>query len=257
VKKIYPSSAGFAWGNLVFTDFKTACLRNVLLSSQGVKEGDIDEKYKVMGKLHEDIHEELLKGLNAPYKREEPVRHPVDGVDGVEFSGRVDFLLADSIDELKSTDSKNTKRDIIQNGHVRTEHLAQITAYMISLKMTKGRLIYGHYEKSKETGEYEKKSERCFEINIDDWGRICVDMTPTQFTVGDQLRHRLLSAKVVSEELVWDRPNNWNVAFKSPCTHCPWHEACNKYDDNLIERSTSAFVKEAKQISETLKKEKK
>ncbi len=251
-QKVYPSSSGFMWGDLCFTKYKSACLRNILLASHGIREGEIDEKYKTIGALNEDLHEAVLKNSGADYRREYVVRHPIDGVDGVEFSGRVDFLILDasgvpvSVDELKGSDSKTTRNDAIRNGDVRPEHLGQIISYMISLNLTKGRMVYGYYEQPKGGGPYEKRDERAIEVTIDDHGRICLDAHPTQFTVGDQLRHRMLSAKVLSENLVWPvRPYNANVPFKSPCTYCPWHGACKKYDENLIDRTTEAFVKEA------------
>lgn len=241
--KLYASSSGFIWGRLVFTDYKTGCLRNVLLQSRGVKEGEIDEKYKVMGALHEQLHEDMLKAHKTPYEREFVIKYKV--VDDVEFSGRADFVIPNiRVEELKSTDSKNTMKKIMKDGKVRTEHLAQITGYMIPLKMDTGRLIYGYYEKNEATDKYEKKFDRAFEILIDDAGRICIDGTPSGFTVGDYLSYTKAAAYVVKTGEIWSRPNNWTSKFASPCKTCPWSKSCDKIDQGLIEGDV-AFVNDA------------
>lgn len=246
--KIYPSSSGFAWGTLVFTDSKAGCLRAIYISSKGVKE-EIPEYHKIRGLANEELHEALLKKLGIPYSREVVIK---DMVDGVESSGRADFILhhenGDQIDELKSTESKNVSRDVIKNGHVKPEHLAQLVNYMTSLKITESKLITTYLEKDKD-GKYEAKSDRVFQILIDESGRICVDGTPTKFHVSDQIRHRQLSAKVVKDEFQGKipRPNNGTTPFVGSCGFCPYKLACDKYDDGSIE-GNSALVDMAKQL---------
>ncbi len=241
--KLYASSSGFIWGRLVFTDYKTGCLRNVLLQSRGVREGEIDEKYKIMGALHEDLHEDFLKSHKIPYHREAAIKYNV--TPDVQFSGRADFVIPETrVEELKSTDSKNTARNIIKNGKVRTEHLAQVIAYMIPLKLAEGRLIYGYYEKDDETGKYAKQSDRAFDILIDDAGRICIDGAPSGYTINDSLNYTKTAAAVVTSGEIWDRPHNWSQSWGSPCKTCPWSSTCDKYDDGLIEGDV-AFVQDA------------
>lgn len=247
--KLYGSSAAFLWGRVVFTDHKTGCLRNILLQSQGVREGDIAEKYKAIGALNEERHEQVLKDANIKYDREFAVKQSVPAYPTVSVSGRVDFVRhMDNgiiIDELKATESKNKLREVLKNGHFVTENLAQLVGYMVALQTTQGRLVYAYYEIPKGGTTHEFKKERAFEVIIDDAGRICVDTTPTQFTVYDQIAHTKAAAKVIRDMEIWDRPYMWSVPFKSPCQWCPFKATCDRYDAGQITDVTE-FVKSAK-----------
>jgi hypothetical protein len=246
--KLYGSSAGFMWGRIVFTDHKTACLRSILLQSMGVRDGDIKEKYKVIGALNEERYEKILKDSNVKYDREFVIKQSVPSVPSVSISGRVDFVrYLDNgvyVDELKATESKTKLREVMKNGQWVTENLAQLVGYMVALKTTNGRLIYGYYEVPKGKTDHEFKQERAFEVLIDDAGRICVDAQPTRFTVHDQIAHTNAAAKVIATQEIWDRPYLWQVPFKSPCQWCPFKASCDKVDSGAITEVTD-FVKSA------------
>lgn len=248
-KKIHGSSSAFAWGRIVFTEYKGGCLRTILLNSYGVREGDIQEKYKILGALNEERHEEILKESGVKYDREFVVKQAVPSNPTVSFSGRVDFVQhLDSgivVEELKSTDNKNKLREVIKNGTWVTENLAQLVSYMVALRTPIGRLIYTYYDLDKTTGKYEAKKDRAFEVVIDDAGRICVDSAPTRFTVHDQIAHTQAAAKVIETGEIWDRPYHWNMPFKSPCIYCPFSGTCDAYDAGAIKDVTD-FVMSAK-----------
>lgn len=243
------------WGRLVFTQYKTGCLRNILLQSRGVREGDIQEKYKILGAANEERFEKTLLEAGDEFKREVPIKTPIAANPSIILSGRADFVRTVNgsiiIDELKSTDSKTKLRDVIKNGRWVVENLAQLVCYMIEFKTTMGRLIYTYMEP--EGGVYTAKKERAFETVIDDAGRICIDLEPTKFTAQDQIAHRNAAAKVILTGEVWERPYDWNVAFKSPCAYCSFAPVCDRYDNGEIE-GTDAFVLEAnRQLSKGAK----
>lgn len=248
-KKVYMSNSGFMWGRVVFTDYKSGCIRNILLSANGVREGEINKKYQVLGELNEERYEAYLKSIGANYVRELAVKHPITPDSEVVLSGRIDFLRQLTgfveVDELKSTDSTNKRREVIKKGKWVTENLAQAISYMISMECVTGRLVYTYYEMDDITKQYEPRDERAFEIMIESSGRISVDGTPTQFSVNDQLNHRLAAKTAIETHTVWDRPYNWDKPFQSPCKFCPWSSTCDKYDDGKL-ADTDAFIHDAK-----------
>jgi hypothetical protein len=249
LNKLYGSSSAFLWGRVVFTDNKTGCLRNILLQSQGVREGSIAQKYIDIGNMNEERYEKHLKDSGIKYDREFVIKQSVPAVPSVYVSGRVDFIrYLDSgavVDELKATESKTKLREVIKNGQWVTENLAQLVGYMVALKTSLGRLTYGYYEVPKGKKAHEFKLERAFEVLIDDAGRICVDSAPTQFTVHDQIAHTNAAARVIQSGEIWDRPYLWSVPFKSPCQWCPFKASCDAYDAGQIKDLTE-FVKSAK-----------
>jgi hypothetical protein len=251
-RKVYGSSSAFLWGRVVFTDSKAGCLRNILLQANDVREGDIPEKYKEMGAVNEARYEQYLKDMGIQYQREFKVEHSIIPDSNVTFSGRVDFIRElpgyKEVEELKSTDSKTKRRNVIKNGAWVPENLAQAVSYMISLECITGRLVYTYFERD-EGGKLMMEDERAFEILIEPSGRISVDGSPTQFSVNDQLNHRLAARAVIDTGNVWDRPYNWDSAFKSPCKYCPFNKACDKYDEGNM--SSTEFIDEAKKLITT------
>ncbi len=255
MKKIYASNSAFAWGQLVFTDSKAGCVRSILLSANGVFEGEIDAKHQIRGALNEEQYEAALKTAGTSYTREHPIKSPVPGYSNIVVSGRVDFIRhpdsGDEIVELKSTESDNVKREVIKKGKPKVTHLAQVSAYMILLKIPKAQLICTHYEN--DAGTYTKGDERSFEISIDDAGRICIDSIPSGYTIGDLYTHQKLAARMISEHRVGPRPKDHDAKFGSPCNFCVWRQACDAYDQGAIESTTDSFVSYAKTFSKEKK----
>jgi hypothetical protein len=241
------SSSAFAWGDLVFTDYKSGCFRKILIQSRGVRD-KIKPQYTELGALNEQRHEDRLKSEGQRYLREHAVGRGIAGGSGVTLSGHIDFLLYDrdginaaSVDELKSVSSTNTRRNVIKNGHYVTENLAQIVSYMAETRVQNGRLIYTYYQ------EGEAVDERTFRVTLDEFGKIFVDSKATQFSYHDILSHQSKAAAVIKDGTVGPRPFRWEFQFVSPCTFCPYKQACDQYDAGAIEGAES-FVKYAEQL---------
>lgn len=248
------------WGRLVHTDYKTACLRNILLGSFGVRETDIQLKYKQIGALNEENYEKKLRAANISYLRESPIKVELENTDGVLFSGRADFIhqAADieHVIELKATDSKNKLRNVIKNGKYVIENLAQLVAYMIHTKTVAGYLIYNFFEQPKGEERWEQKAGRAFHVGIDNNGAVIVDGKATEYTVHDQISHTLTAASVINNPVVWDRPYNWSQPFNSPCGYCPFRATCDKYDSGNIEGVEAFVIDAASQLTLTSKENK-
>lgn len=229
MKKLYPSSSAFMWGDVVFTDYDSGCLRSILIKSH-LKTPDIDPLYTELGALHEDNYEaEHLK--DVPHEKEKPFK--VEVLDGVVLSGRIDFLTPDKVHECKSTVSKSTAISWA-NGKFKTGHLAQTVAYMVQEGIPQGRIICGFYVQDKE-GKAKRIVETFFEVSLSEDGVILVNGKPTGFTVSDQLRHRYRAARVLqTQEFVSDRPAGWNQTWGSPCGFCAFRPTCDKYDNNQL-----------------------
>ncbi len=238
---------------MVFTDSKAGCVRNILLQSHHVRESSIPEKYKIMGAANEARYGKILKESGIKYDVEKPIKYALTAVPSVMFSGRADFIrYLDSqivVDELKSMDSKNKAREVIKNGNWVPENLAQLISYMVATQTPDGRLIYTQFEDGEPT------KERAFEIVIDEAGRICVDGTPTKFTVYDQIAHLNLAARLIENNEVGERPYNWNAPFKSPCGYCPFKATCDKFDAGEL-KDVNAFVMSANEDINKLGEEK-
>lgn len=246
------SSSAFQWGDIVFTHYKTGCLRKILIQSRN-HQAPINPKYTEIGAVNEDRHEVRLREEGKTFIREFDFKSTVPTVDGVTFSGHIDFLHTDGtnptmVDELKSVTSKNVKREVIKNGMWVPENLAQTVGYMGEAKVSKGRLIYTYYEQDTNNQKWYALDERTFHVTVDDFGKVAVDSKPTQYSFYDVLSHRVSAAKVIKDGTVGPRPYRWELQFVSPCTWCPFKKACDKYDEGSIE-GTDAFVDYAKQCS--------
>lgn len=240
------SSSAFAWGQQIFTDYKTGCLRWILISSHIPYE--LEAKYQIMGKVNEDRHEKTLKGRQFTRELEVQRDSPINGVS---VRGHIDFLIDDPdqliVDELKHVQSKNVRRDVIRKGRPKTENLAQTVNYMWQARTTVGRLKYSFYEEDTNNQLYYCTEERTFDVRIDDFGRILIDGVATKFTIYDQLAHQAQAATALKEQKILQRPDGWQAPFVSPCAYCPAKSTCDLFDKGKIE-STDAFVSTYKTV---------
>ncbi len=254
------SSSAFMWGDLVFTDYKTGCLRKILLQSRdinapynGVQTDDPDGT--TLGDVNENRHiERLYREGHKKFLREVEFKRPIPQEPTITSSGHCDFIIANDInaafvDELKSATSKNTRRNVIKNGEYSTENLAQIVAYMGEAKLVDGRLIYTYYEIDTNTGKYHAIDSRTFIVKIDDYGKIFVDGKATQWAFNDLIAHRVAAARVIRTGEVTQRPYRWELEWASPCKFCHFKDACDKFDSGEIEGDV-AFVEYAKNLIE-------
>lgn len=250
------SSSGFAWGDLIFSHYKSSCLRWILVSSH--RSFVIDPKYSILGKLNEDLHEKELIAKGQYYVKEMEVESPTT-MDGVVNKGHIDFLVGQrtlpgyKVDELKHVQSKNVYREVIKKGHFITDNLAQTVNYMLHAQTDHGLLKYSYYEKG-QTGEPVLVDSREFKVGIDKWARITVDDQPTKFHVQDQYNHQHQAAQVLLYQRVAQRPYNGEIPFVGACGMCPINAVCAQWDRGSIE-STEAFVEVSKQQLEVKEKE--
>jgi PD-(D/E)XK nuclease superfamily protein len=244
------SSSAFQWGDITFTKYKTGCLRKIMLQSQQV-DAFVAGKYKSLGDINEERHARRLTDLGYKFEREVEFKMPIASVSNVQFSGHCDFLVRldghTRIDECKSVQSTNVRREVIKKGDYLVENLAQVISYMVAAQCHSGQLIYTFYEQNDDSGEMEAADERIFKVQIDLYGRINVDGVPTQFTVMDFIAHSVRAAKVIENKTVDVRPNLWDAPFASPCKMCVFSKACDRWDSGEIE-STDAFVEYAKTL---------
>lgn len=248
--KLYPSGTAFMKGRLVFTDYSGGCPRKIYLNQKGVKEGDIDSKYAIMGKENEDEFYLEMQKSDVLIEREVAFKWdlPTTGsLPTAYLSGRIDFLIDGEIWELKSSASGKILQDTIKKGKVRAENLAQIIIYMFNQKAEHAYLRYTYYG-----GRGKVKPIRTFKISIDDYGRILIDNIASSFLLDDVLKFLTTMTDIVTKDVIWDRPYNWDSSFASPCTYCVFKSACDKYDNGQIEGAV-AFVEH----SDKLIKEKK
>lgn len=227
--KISPSSAAFAWGNFVVTEYAQGCLRH-LLFKQHVKLEGIPEEFAKMGEAGELVYlEYMTREQDYPFHREMPFKSEIEGVI---VSGRVDFISYHDgfriIHECKTSQSKSFLYDVIRKGIVKTNHLAQIVMYLIHLNETRAKLI-ARYAPSGET--------RTIKIEVGEGGKILVDGRMVSYSVQDQIQHQLLSAEVLKTQTVMDRAN------EGACRYCQFKEACLRWDTNNYESFNDFLLK--------------
>ena len=230
--KIYPSSAAFAWGDLIMTEYSSGCLRYLLFKQKLNIKTDIPEENQRMGEAGEEKYLEfMLNEQPYPFHRELPFKSEIDGV---KVSGRMDFISYHEgfrvIHECKTSKSKPLLYGVIRKGEPKPGHIAQIVCYLVHLNETRAKLIVRYAP----TGE-----SRIFKIEINEKGQILIDQKLYKHTVQEQIRHQLLSAKVLKEEIIWDRP------CEGACRWCDCADLCLKWDTQ--EYSTPAqFFEEIK-----------
>ncbi len=268
--KLYPSSAAFVLGDTVVTEYDSGCLRKILLTSKGVR-GDIPAVYMRVGAVHEDNYAAGMANMQdvATFLREVPIKAPVPGYETVMYSGRADFIadhriavtgklggkLIEVIHETKATISKTTRLKVIRKGLVKTNQLAQLVSYMIQRQTPYGILFVGYYEENAE-GELVCTESRRFKIFIDDEGAVYIDGMPSGFTAQDQIAHRIAAARVLTEDVIGERPDGWNAPYSGPCVRCPHKMTCILVDTGSISTVTD-FVAAAKVDIEQAVKDKK
>ncbi len=254
--KLYPSSTAFQEGGLVFTRYSSGCHRTILLRHHGVKD-EIAQKYKVIGALNEDWFEERLKGL--PYSREVPVNFVVSNNPMAVLSGRVDYIMypddpiRKELVELKSSISNSVGKDVIKDGKISLQNLAQVVCYMLAQECNNARLVYAFYKQDKKSKVFKKESEREFKIAVKDGGRILVDSEENGFTVQNVLQHLNAAVNHINNGTLAERPYGGD-SFDGPCKFCTFNTACSLVTSGVI-NSLEEFIDYSK-ILVTKKKEK-
>lgn len=249
--KLYPSSAAFIEGLLVFTRYSSGCIRSQLLRTHGVRE-EIKAIHKERGAANEDWYgAELTKG-GVEFKREVAFNFSVCDEPNAVLSGRIDYLINPDSDqreihELKSTESPNVLREVIRKGNYNLANVAQIVCYLMAERCTRGKLVHQYYKKSK-AGDYQAGERREFIVTIESDGQILVDGKGCGFAVRNLLEYFTEAAKAIHEGRITPRPAH-SEAFDGPCKFCPFSGACDALDLGLVD-SLGSFVYLAKQCLE-------
>ena len=215
--KIYPSSAAWALGKMIYTDTPQGCLRYILLQRYIPKFIDIDPKFKEIGNWGEEQYlDYMLNEQDYPFHRELPFKSELNGI---QVSGRMDFISYHDgfkvIHECKTTQSKNVLYQNMRKNEPKLNHMAQLVFYLINQNETRGKLVYRFWP----TNEL-----KIFKIEIEPSGQILVDKKPYKLTVNEQMTHQILSAEVLTEEYIADKP------YGSGCRFCDYKEECEKFD---------------------------
>lgn len=242
ITKIYPSSAAFMVGDLVFAQYSSSCLRNQLLASEGVKE-PFNPIHTKRGAIAEKRYEDALIAADADYEREVPFKIEIEP--GVVVSGRVDFKLSGSrIDEIKSSESLSVIQDVIKDGNPKEANVAQLITYLMAESLTYGSLVYSAFKWNKKAQVYEHIADRVFSVQLMARGEIYVDEKLFRFHARDVVAHMLATARVIRNRSIASRPFN-HKGFDGPCKRCAFATTCGLYDEGILE-SVDDFVHSAK-----------
>ena len=229
--RISPSSAGWAVDNNILTDTKVGCLRFLLLKYYLPVDDPVPAHLIEMGAWGEDRYEEYLKNdQEHAYHKEFEME---SSIDDVLVRGRIDFITHHKtfrvIHEVKTSQSKNLLYKNLRKGDPKVNHLGQLVFYLIHLNETRGKLIY-RYAPTNEL--------RIMKVEIGDSGEIYVDGKEHHLRVENQIRHQLLSAQVIKEKIMWQRPAG------SACKWCVYNSMCDRYD--VCGKSFENFITEEK-----------
>jgi hypothetical protein len=221
--KVYPSSLTFSFEDYNPATKSSQCWRYAQLS-QGARGPDIHPDYMTIGNQNEVEHEATL----TDYEREKPFRRDLGGA---VLSGRVDFLLKDSIDECKATFKKQVLTDA-ERGKPDPGHLAQLTCYLLQFDLRHGRLIYGWYTQ-KLDGTFHRSKVVELAVTIED-GSVLVNGADTGYKAADIANSIVRLTKYLQSDLPAPKPSTASNSFGSPCTYCPLKTLCSRVDSENL-----------------------
>lgn len=223
---INPSSLSFCRGGRIITEQYNACPRHILATKKLKDLGlstrfDIPKIYMAIGELGEELIKMKL-GLDAQH-RELALEHTIGEV-GQVFRGRMDFYYRDKgiVYEVKSTISKNIRREAIKKGVPKVNHLAQVAAYMMFENCDLGYLIYVYFEFDSElslTHEW-----RQYTVTIED-DNVMLDDEPSGYTMTELYDAIELIKWTLTQEAI---PAEAPISPKeqSVCGLCPFNKTC-------------------------------
>lgn len=232
MKKVYPSAIGFSPLGLNRADFFKGCWRWIV-STQGVK-NDIDPAYGKLGEAWEAACETSITSLNPGQELQREVSFRYEIAEGVQLSGRADFVAENGVIECKAHYSKS--RFVNAPGE---DHIAQLLLYMLQFEKTNGMLMVAYYE-AEEDGSLVQADFQVFRVSIaDDASTVLVDDKPYTFTVGD-LIHSITS---LASHLASDGFPGSPIG--TACFSCPAKNVCGGISENrLTEDQVKARIRE-------------
>jgi CRISPR/Cas system-associated exonuclease Cas4 (RecB family) len=224
--KVYPSSLSFSVGDYYQTKYESGCWRYQQFAIGGPR-NQIDERYQEIGNLHEENH---AKSIEA--QREVPFKRLI--AEDVQLSGRVDFLLKDSIDECKSSFGKTAVQNAVK-GKPEASHLAQLVCYLLEFGFSQGRLIYGYYEQGSQG--YVRKTQAIVPVTIID-GSVLVNGQHTGHKAEDLVNTILKLSQYLKDDVPAPRPASGG--YSSPCRYCPISSICDSNPTSIQQHRAEA-----------------
>lgn len=201
------------------------------------KRTELHPDYAAIGNLHEELH----AAEHPEAQREVPFRRDVS--DTSLLSGRADFVFPDRVDECKATFSKTTLNNA-KSGKPEMSHLTQLVCYLMEFGLSRGRIVYGYFERAK-TGELVRKDKAIVEVEI--FGvNITVGGALTGYTTADLISSMHQIDKWMHTTQLAPRPTA--NGFNSACKWCSLRELCDRAEaEGLL---TTDIVGEAIELIE-------
>lgn len=230
MNKLYPSGIAPVFGYTT-NSYKESCPRFYAMSrALGLPRGDIDELYKLIGRLAEEKVRQDLIAAKTPSQEitfEIPLRHEV--APGWMISGRYDALVRDRVNpgrttlwEIKATISAGKKRRIFDQGELDVKYIGQLVTYMLLTEIPRG-VISCHYFEFNEARSALKILSRNFGVVLDK-DRIFVDGKLWEtHTVKDFTRYYALMMDAVEGVQLPAKTMNARA-----CESCPFNLVCEK-----------------------------
>ena len=230
--KVYPSSMSFAAWGINAPPGNGQCWRYIFLA-QGAR-SKIDPKYQELGALGEDVVAE--KYIGVPFEKEVAFKTSLG--EGVELSGRCDFLTDAAVIEVKSTTNRRVLTDALRN-KPKPQHLAQLVLYMGHFNKSEGLLCYVYFEQD-EAGKLVEETSVRLKVTLEG-KQVHVNGAETEYSVNDLVDSITECTNFLLKDELPPRPIGYDRRF-GPCEWCPLKTAC---DTNKVNREI------AKQLIET------
>lgn len=206
--------------------------------SQTAKRTELHPDYAAIGNLHEELH----AAEHPEAQREVPFRRDVSATSLL--SGRADFVFPDRVDECKATFSKTTLNNA-KSGKPEMSHLTQLVCYLMEFGLSRGRIVYGYFERAK-TGELVRKDKTVVEVSLGPKDEVWANDYNTGYTGTDLVNSMHQIDKWMHTTQLAPRPTA--NGFMSACKWCPLRELCDRAEaEDLL---TTDIVDEAVELIE-------
>lgn len=202
------------------------------------KRTELHPDYAAIGNLHEELH----AAEHPEAQREVPFRRDVSATSLL--SGRADFVFPDRVDECKATFSKTTLNNA-KSGKPEMSHLTQLVCYLMEFGLSRGRIVYGYFERAK-TGELVRKDKTVVEVSLGPKDEVWANDYNTGYTGTDLVNSMHQIDKWMHTTQLAPRPTA--NGFMSACKWCPLRELCDRAEaEDLL---TTDIVDEAVELIE-------
>lgn len=226
---------------------QSGCPRSVLLRAHGIEEPVDDvrtQKTFNVGFLNEDLFVKHYMS-HIPHCVDFAIDEPV--TEKINFEGHADVVTEDLVFELKSVTSKNTW-EMVRKGKPKISNLAQCVNYMLSRKATRGYLVYSLYAYVQGL----ELPDIFFEIELDSDGNIMLNGKQTDYHIDHIVEDRQTKARVLEDNVVYDKRPVSDTVGKSSCQYCPFSSVCDWWDKSK-NKKTEEFLSKAKEVTDATK----